>query len=203
MSTVELQRPCCPVKTHRETVRRLKYCWPSPILVQAIANSKSPHYHLLSYRLNRTLALGFFLRAASSCVRLGLPSASTLCRWSWARSAQGFEGHFCSILFGIVDILSIVPEPRGNILPLHSYCTRPCGSSASSIWYNLENWGMNLCLTTSLFEFLLPCSWVRNVGWIRHLGQYLRTSRFGMTRGLWARSGMSASNVEEKQWGAG
>ncbi|RAL67707.1 hypothetical protein DID88_008446 [Monilinia fructigena] len=34
------QRPCCPVKIHRETIRRLNYYWRSHILAKAVRNGK-------------------------------------------------------------------------------------------------------------------------------------------------------------------
>ncbi|KAA8572726.1 hypothetical protein EYC84_003314 [Monilinia fructicola] len=46
------QRPCCSVKIHRKTIRRLNYYWRSHILATAVSNGKSPYHHILSYRLN-------------------------------------------------------------------------------------------------------------------------------------------------------
>lgn len=81
-----------------------------------------------------------------------------------------FQSYLCGILLGVVDMVAIVPEPRGDVLTLHSDSAGPSSSPTcmgmsieyleaiqkiwqltSSIRHDLKYWRVVVGLTTLLY----------------------------------------------------
>jgi len=62
-----------------------------------------------------------------------LPSTSTLLRRARRRAGQVPQSDLCRILFGIIDVLPIIPVSSRDILPLNCDSTRPGCTTATAI----------------------------------------------------------------------
>lgn len=66
------------------------------------------------------------------------------------------QGDFGGILFGVVDVLTIIPVSSGIILALNGDGARPSGTTSSSIGDNVENWVWQLVTSAMLCKLVLP-----------------------------------------------
>jgi len=123
--SVIAQRPCRPVKTIPN---------PTPKATRFCANpcSTIPYGDPLwsSYPTCQFNKFCWSPHRATMCVLVSLPPSSALWRGTRIRPGEMLQCDLCGILLRIVDVLSIVPEPRCDVLSLNCHCARPCCASA-------------------------------------------------------------------------
>lgn len=106
----------------------------------------------------------FPLRLRSGRLHRLLPSAPAGGWRRGARTAEVGQSHLGSVLFGIVEILPVVPETSLECFSIDSHPAGPRGAASSSVGYNLEYWRSNLDFPASLIQPVLP----RCAALIRH-----------------------------------